>query len=731
MGIGAAFAMGLVSGFTRNIEQEKQRRLADEQKVDLLEQQLFKSALEGDATNAGIEAASSLIKSSRTKLQDRKPIDLFGTQTDGIDLDFTSMKSAIDNVSKYGTSFGTGANVFGTSVDINDSPNVAKSYLFLNEAESLLNNESVLAKIAAGGQTVQDEFIAKIKGSYGIIMSNMATNKVRGEQLLIPKIGPNVGRIINGEAIIIDSFAELTGADGVFTTKTEDGIIPTPFAFADPAAKAIYINLAKAVLPQGANPARFGEHYYNNYLSLIPGMTPDKKLTYLDGVISLGVKIPNLSAVDPDTGVTTEEMAIKFYPIIQSIAGNKTVDQVLMLAPYMTPPLVEKVSIPGFETIISGDTAQQYVLKRTGNKYKSFGEIEERASAINLTYDQLLKIEEIRRNPEMDSVTAYNAIVKYAFGVVDIGKSAITDLFSSMKEGIEDPNRTANMKEGERYIDEKYLEKLQKRIDNSPYAEYEALNIALAFKLARAADPSGRLSNQDIEQQLRRLGDPMDSQAAALAKIGILIDEIGAERDKLQVLVTYGKGTDVISPDRARVIDAAFVMRDLQTKYQNSIANSGTSETYTRSEKPMSNRQTENGDSVYIALDENNIPINPPVYVDVNGNKLNTDQLVTIEPKPPADPETTPAAPEPKPSADTETTDIETAPVATPEDTSNAADKPPADSGKAPPSDDTAVPSIGTPYISGNNVDGFKFEGFEGLYIWNSTEKKFEKKKTN
>ena len=714
MGIGAAFAMGLVSGFTRNIEQEKQRRLADEQKVDLLEQQLFKSALEGDATSAGIEAASSLIKSSRTKLQDRKPIDLFGTQTDGIDLDFTSMKSSIDNVSKYGTSFGTGANVFGTSVDINDSPNTAKSYLFLNEAESLLNDESVLAKIAAGGQTVQDEFIAKIKGSYGIIMNNMATNKVPGEQLLIPKIGPNVDRIIKGEAIIIDSFAELTGADGVFVTKTKDGFIPNPFTFADPAAQAVYINRAKAVLPQGANPAGFGEYYYNNYLSLIPGMTPAKKLAYLDGLISLGVKIPNLPAVDPDTGVTTEEMAIKFYPIIQSIAGNKTIDQVLMLAPYMTPPLVEKVSIPGFETIISGDTAQQYVLKRTGNKYKSFGEIEERASAINETYGQLLKIEEIRRNPKMKSVTAYNAIVKYAFGVVDIGKSAVTDLFSSMKEGIEDPNRVLN--EGERYIDEKYLEKLQKRIDNSPYAEYEALNIALAFKLARAADPSGRLSNQDIEQQLRRLGDPMDSQAAALAKIGILIDEIGAERDKLEVLVTYGKGTDVISPDRARVIDAAFVMRDLQTKYQNSLANSGTSETYTPSQKPMPNRQTKDGDLVYIALDENNVPINPTVYVDGDGNRLNTDQLVTIEPKP---------------SADTETTGIETAPVATSEDTSNAADKPPADSGKAPPSDDTAVPSIGTPYISGNNVDGFKFEGFEGLYIWNSTEKKFEKKKTN
>ena len=34
----------------------------------------------------------------------------------------------------------------------------------------------------------------------------------------------------------------------------------------------------------------------------------------------------------------------------------------------------------------------------------------------------------------------------------------------------------------------------------------EALKIELAFTLARAADPSGRLSNQDFEVQLRRLG---------------------------------------------------------------------------------------------------------------------------------------------------------------------------------------------------------------------------------
>ena len=34
MGIGAAFATGLVKGFTKNIEEEKARRLAEQQKID-------------------------------------------------------------------------------------------------------------------------------------------------------------------------------------------------------------------------------------------------------------------------------------------------------------------------------------------------------------------------------------------------------------------------------------------------------------------------------------------------------------------------------------------------------------------------------------------------------------------------------------------------------------------------------------------------------------------------
>jgi hypothetical protein len=253
------------------------------------------------------------------------------------------------------------------------------------------------------------------------------------------------------------------------------------------------------------------------------------------------------------------------------------------------------------------------------------------------------------------------------------------------------------------------------------------LTIALAFKMARAADPSGRLSNQDIEQQLRRLGDSIDSQGAAVSKINLLIDEYGAQRDKLSVLVTYGRGTDVINQDRARVIDAALVLSDMRTASKNSAANDRASKTYTPSQKPMSTRQTKNGDPVYVALGENGVPISPPVYVDGNGNRLDIDQLVIVESKPPADPES-------KPPADTETTGTETAPVAIPEDTSNAADEPPADSGKAPPSDDTVPddadkppapdanqPPPETEFLpGGDNVTGMKLKGYEGLWRYDN-----------
>ena len=71
MGIGAAFATGLVKGFTQNIQEEKARRLAEQQKIDGFEQIAVKSVLEGDATTSGYNAVRKLLKSAQQQIDDR------------------------------------------------------------------------------------------------------------------------------------------------------------------------------------------------------------------------------------------------------------------------------------------------------------------------------------------------------------------------------------------------------------------------------------------------------------------------------------------------------------------------------------------------------------------------------------------------------------------------------------------------------------------------------------
>ena len=114
-----------------------------------------------------------------------------------------------------------------------------------------------------------------------------------------------------------------------------------------------------------------------------------------------------------------------------------------------------------------------------------------------------------------------------------------------------------------------FIESLDQRVanaENVELAELEAMRISLAFQLARAADPSGRLSNQDIQQQLDRLGAGFMSKDEALAKIQVVIDELDRDIKKLKVFVSYGKGDSLLTDNDARIIDAALAVDFIQNK---------------------------------------------------------------------------------------------------------------------------------------------------------------------
>ena len=66
----------------------------------------------------------------------------------------------------------------------------------------------------------------------------------------------------------------------------------------------------------------------------------------------------------------------------------------------------------------------------------------------------------------------------------------------------------------------------------------DALKLSLAAQMARAIDPSGRLSNQDFEIQLQRLGQTglFTSKPQARASLAFVMDDFKRQRRRLQIL---------------------------------------------------------------------------------------------------------------------------------------------------------------------------------------------------
>jgi hypothetical protein len=83
----------------------------------------------------------------------------------------------------------------------------------------------------------------------------------------------------------------------------------------------------------------------------------------------------------------------------------------------------------------------------------------------------------------------------------------------------------------------------------------DALKLTLAAKMARAVDPSGRLSNQDFEIQLQRLGQTgiFTTQEGSLEKLKVVLEEFEA-RDKNNAMLR-----SIINKDEITVEDRRFI----------------------------------------------------------------------------------------------------------------------------------------------------------------------------
>jgi hypothetical protein len=108
----------------------------------------------------------------------------------------------------------------------------------------------------------------------------------------------------------------------------------------------------------------------------------------------------------------------------------------------------------------------------------------------------------------------------------------------------------------QKLIDDGVFE-LEKGSTLADISEADALKLALAARMARAIDPSGRLSNQDFEIQLRRLGGALLGDAESVKRqLNLLLTEFNGNIRRNAVIATAASVGAKIDATTARAIRA-------------------------------------------------------------------------------------------------------------------------------------------------------------------------------
>jgi hypothetical protein len=677
MGFGAAFATGLVQGFTQNIQEEKARRLADQQKIDALNQLLVQSATKKDASQSGIQAVAKLVKSAQKDLDSREPIDIFGRQTDGLDIDFTTLAGIVNKKElEYNTTIAGGGETLGFMSNFGKNPNENTGIQLLNEVANM--GDASVEKLKQN-PALRNALEGQINAARGVI-----DNSIAGETL---KSGQGVDKILPYDYDLLNPFYEKleetapkqteATANGVADAITKntgepvdsvvvfnDGVQTITFETAE--QKNALNLVAKGLNTTPANAA----NAFIDSLKDVPFLTQQQKANLFVASVKIGA-IPGIAGMDPDENLkkmTSQKLDQALQVMLDAVGDpnlsseNTFNNLVIALTPYMTPPQRKEVIVAGRKAQSLGSSRNDYVLNAAENIYKTFGELAQAAEKNDTTYGQLLSFRDtLVKNP--DSVFAYSSFKATTRAVIDIGKGFADDAVGFFFRGEE--------KEGETYFtDTDQLNNFvnqrveqQRRLgekvgQGSLFAELEAMRISLAFQLARAADPSGRLSNQDIEVQLIRLGSNFRTKEDAVAALNVVIRDVKRERDRLNALVQLGGQGDITDAE-AREIDASIAVTKLITNRNDMIARGRaiTQEVATtltppaEGTPPSSQVTAADGSPVYMVVDDNGYPITDStgfgMYTDAQGNRVTDLKPIAATPlqkAPDAAPAPTPAA---------------------------------------------------------------------------------------
>lgn len=613
MGIGAALAMGLVQGFTRNIQAEQTRRQAEDERANAYQEMIAKAVLEGKATQEGINSVQTMINNYKTELDKRPSIGLFGKASDAVTMDMSKIQTALTSADDFkyvigldGTRSGkTGAGTFNYRTDVGDFSSQGKNasalaaintYHFASPQRQLELLNAPVAQINHLGGLIRNHVAAytnefNVQQEAGMLVE-MDAGVFEAAKNFNALIAKRYAKTKEPQFKDFDIMARGTGDSGDYSTITETGEIFNGFNSAD------YPDGQRVLATEWRTTPEMLTKLFENYTAQIGGITKQQRTSYLNATLEVMQEYAESNMTFPKNslgiaGMNQDAAKNLLDSITAKIGSNDPVGMAYVLGAFQTlDSWKPSTNWSWVDQAVSNKMVAARELFGRDAKEKDFQKLIDTTNEIKTVlgaddgsgtglYEMKRMILEDFKSPAAVSriqglLASGGAIFAGLLGMdttTGLNDSMVSS-FSTETNIVTDEYYNANVNEidpitGEpvKMVSRGYIQSLNDRVEaarklgmqegnqlqgesltdaGARYARFEALRIALAFQMARAADPSGRLSNQDIDQQLTRLGTNTDTVQAMAARIQLVIDDFEIK------MARYGGIVDMVGDGSGR-----------------------------------------------------------------------------------------------------------------------------------------------------------------------------------
>lgn len=532
--------------------------------------------------------------------------------------DFNKAMQVITKPEDANTVFGSGANKISYGLKLKEKLDYDNSSAFINLLATQGSSKEFIKKINGMSATEKEDMLSYVNGAETIYRNEFMGNITKGgyNPETTPRLYPTkykttgftniksaLGVAMTGSREInmkVNSHEEVLLNDGrpkqdtYFFLTSGNTEMPNGITFPANLRKG-FQKVSNKISPD-KNPKTAGYHYAN----IAPIRDVTGTLLKGDDISQLfnrAVVIANEdsnNAVDPDRRLyrLTDQEVLKFHKLVYDgkvVKAGELDKAAMVLMPSMLYP--NEGIDQEYESQTTSLTFQNYVVNFMKGKQKPtdldkisklYSEMKIQRNETKSAIDDVVAI--IKLTNEKNETDAFSRLRNFALGTFSIEEGFLGDVLNATFGKEEDRLLKTDgslYDNGKQAITAEFLKDLEDGVlkakgKDQKQGELEALRISVAFKMARAADPSGRLSNQDIELQLTKLGGAgMFTPKVALTKLGTVLRDLKRGFKTLDVIVNYGASGDFMTRNDQRYLDAVISANELQNRMDRITYNVG------------------------------------------------------------------------------------------------------------------------------------------------------------